>query len=280
MARSAKKRGSQAFSQRAPPQRANSRMATCGKNPEEKCKPLVFGEPLLARCGYPKQPLLRIAVSAGSLPDFPPPGRRRFRAKGQKRPWGTILIVGFLVLVVVGLATYFAIKGFPVLEPPGGHETQTVTPTHESREFNYRFVFPDSAWKQDNQARVHVKANLLAMRRTNPDAWFALAARDFKSRKPDKTQVIDEAVKRLESYFQQFEWDPAPDGSLSGRPAWVVNFQGKADNILMKGECYILTHENMTYWFTTWCPAKDYSSLSSRWATIRNNFSLLDDPGN
>src|ERR1700752_4701759 len=51
-------------------------MATCGKNPEEKCKPLVFGEPL-ARCGYPKQPLLRIAVSAGSLPDFPPPGRRR-----------------------------------------------------------------------------------------------------------------------------------------------------------------------------------------------------------
>jgi hypothetical protein len=219
-------------------------------------------------------------MSAGSLPDFPSPGRRRFRAKRQRRPWGTIVIVGSLVMLVAALASYFAIKGFPVLEPPGGHQAPTAAPSHESREFNYRFVFPDSAWKQDNQARVHVKANLLAMRRTNPDAWFALAARDFKTQTPDKTKVTEEGVKRLEGYFQQFEWDPAPDGSLSGQPAWVVNFQGKVDNTLMKGECYILTHENMTYWFTTWCAAKDYSRLSSEWARIRDGFSLLDDPGN
>jgi hypothetical protein len=219
-------------------------------------------------------------MSAGSLPDFTPRRRRPFRAKRQSRPWGAILIVGGLVTLVAGLAVYFAIKGFPVLEPPGGHETPTVTPSHESREFNYRFVFPDSAWKQDNQARVHVKANLLAMRRSNPDAWFALAARDFKSRTPTKNEVIDESVKRLEGYFHQFEWDPAPDSSLSGRPAWVVNFQGKADNTLMKGECYILTHENTTYWFTTWCAAKEAPRLNSEWEKIREGFTLLNAKAN
>jgi hypothetical protein len=178
-------------------------------------------------------------------------------------------------LLIAGLAVYFAIEGFPVLEPPGGHPTHTALPSHESRQFNYRFVFPDAAWKQDNQARVHVKANLLAMRRTDPDAWFALAARDFKTRTPSKTEVIDEAVKRLEGHLRQFEWDPAPDGSLAGLPAWVVKFQGKVDNAIMKGECYILSRHTITYWFTSWCPAKDANAMASEWPKIREGFSLL-----
>jgi hypothetical protein len=214
-------------------------------------------------------------MSAGSLPDFTPPGRRPFRARPQRRPWGTILIAGSGLVLLTALAAYFAIKGFPVLEPPGGHEAPVAASSHESREFSYRFVFPDSAWKQDNQTRVHVKANLLAMRRTNPDAWFALAARDFKSHSPDKTEVTEEAVKRLGGYFQQLEWDPAPDSSLSDQTAWVMNFQGKVDNTLMKGECHILTNKTMAYWFTTWCAVKDARSLASEWPKIRESFILL-----
>jgi hypothetical protein len=188
-----------------------------------------------------------------------------------------ILIAGSGLMLLAALATYFAIKGFPVLEPPGGHEAPTASPSHESQEFNYRFVFPDSAWKQDNQTRVHVKANLLAMRRTNPDAWFALAARDFKSHTPDKTEVTEEAVKRLGGYFQQLEWDPAPDSSLSDQTAWVMNFQGKVDNTLMKGECHILTNKTMAYWFTTWCAVKDGAALASVWPKIREGFNLLSE---
>jgi hypothetical protein len=208
--------------------------------------------------------------------NFSSPIRQPFRPKHQRWPWGTILLIGSGVALVAALGTYFAVKGFPVLEPPGGHETTTTIPAHESREFNYRFVFPAGSWKQDNEARVHVKANLLAMRRTNPDAWFALAARDFKTRTPDKNEVIKEAEKRLAGYFQQFEWDPAKDNSLAGHPAFVIDFQGKVDSTLMKGECYILTQETMTYWFTTWCAAKDESRLASEWSKIRAGFSLLE----
>src|SRR5207245_9953055 len=139
------------------------------------------------------------------LPEFQTPGRRPFRATAKRRTWGTILLVGSAVMLVAALSAYFGIKGFPVLEPPGGQKAPSAVPPHESREFNYRFVFPGGSWKQDNEARVHVKANLLAMRRTNPDAWFALAARDFKTRTPDKNEVIKEEEKRLAGYFQQFE---------------------------------------------------------------------------
>jgi hypothetical protein len=207
--------------------------------------------------------------------DLSPSNRPRFLPK-RKRPWGTIATIGALVLGVAALAIYFAIWGFPTLEVPRTYEPPAVVPSHESKEFNYRFIFPDRVWKKDDQARLHVKANCLAMRRTNPDAWFALAARDFKTRNPEKEELVKEAVQRLGSYFKQFEWDPAPDSSLAGQPAWTLKFQGQADNTLMRGECYMIVHKTTAYWFTTWCAVKETSSLDSEWEKIRGNFILLD----
>ena len=172
---------------------------------------------------------------------------------------------------------YFSLYGFPSLEKPGGKEPPRATPVHESKEFNYRFTFPDSAWKQDNATRMNAKANLLAMKRSNPNAWFGLAGHAYKTSAPEKTQVIDEAVKRLEGYFQELEWDPAPDGFLAQRPAWVIVFQGKVDNTLMKGECYILVHKNIVYWFTTWCAMKDAPTMASEWPKIRDGFNVLGE---
>ncbi len=197
-----------------------------------------------------------------------------FRRK-SRFPWSTILVGGVVIIVVAAPVVYFIVYGFPALEKPGGKEPPRATPLHESKEFNYRFTFPDSAWKQDNPTRMNVKANLLAMRRNNPTAWFALAGHAYKTSTPEKTQLIDEAVKRFEGYFQELEWDPAPDGFLAQQSAWVIVFQGKADNTLVKGECYILSHKNIVYWFTTWCPAKDAPTMASEWPKIRDAFSLL-----
>lgn len=199
-----------------------------------------------------------------------------FRSRSKTLPWGTIVTAALAMIAIAVVVAYFEIKGFPVLEKPGGKEPPKAAQIHESKEFNYRFVFPESAWKQNNQIRMNVKANLLAMTRSNPNAWFALAARDFKTSTPEKAQVIDEGVKRLEGYFQELEWDPAPDGFLAQRSAWVLVFQGKVENTLMRGECHILTNKNMTYWFTTWCAAKEAPHLESEWSKIREGFSLLD----
>ena len=204
-----------------------------------------------------------------------PSNRPRFLPK-RKWPWVTILVAGLGLALVGFLTIYFAIWGFPTLEVPRTHEPRAVVPSHESKEFNYRFIFPDRVWKKDDQARLHVKANCLAMRRTNPDAWFALAARDFKTRTPEKEELVKEAVQRLGGYFKQFEWDPAPDSSLAGQPAWTLKFQGQADNTLMRGECYIIVHKTTAYWFTTWCAVKDAPSLAVEWPKIREGFSLLE----
>jgi len=198
-----------------------------------------------------------------------------FRRK-SRLPWGAILVGGVVITVVAAPVVYFIVYGFPSLEKPGGKEPPRATPVHESKEFNYRFTFPDSAWKQDNPTRMNVKANLLAMKRSNPNGWFALAGHVYKNSAPQKNEVIAEAVKRLEGYFQELEWDPAPDGFLAQRAARVLVFQGKVDHILMRGECHILVHQNIVYWFTTWCAASDAAAMASEWQRIRDGFSLLD----
>jgi hypothetical protein len=206
--------------------------------------------------------------------------RAGLQQKSKRRPWGMILGGGTGLILVAALVAYFAIKGFPVLEKPGGKELPKAAPIHESKEFNYRFVFPESAWKQDSQTRLNVKANLLAMKRSNPNAWFTLAARGFKNRTPEKKEVIDEAVKRLEGYFQELEWDPGQDGFLAQRSAPVLLFQGKVEKKLMKGECYFLIQKGMVYWFTTWCAAQDADALDSEWPKIRDGFTLLENKEN
>src|SRR5262245_12507413 len=108
----------------------------------------------------------------------------RQRSRRTRMPWGKIVAGALVMVLIVSVVAYFEIKGLPVVEKPGGKEPPRASQIHESKEFNYRFVFPDSAWKQDNPTRMNVKANLLAMKRSNPNAWFGLGGRGLKKRTP------------------------------------------------------------------------------------------------
>jgi hypothetical protein len=200
---------------------------------------------------------------------------QNYRMTNKGSPWGMIATFGFAVILAAGVIAYFVIYGFPVLEKPGGKEPPGSTQVHDSKEFKYRFVFPKEGWKQDNETRIHLKANCLAMKRTNPNAWFTLAAREYRARVPDKEEQIKEAVKRLEGYFHNLEWDPTPDGFLAQKSAWIIVFQGKVENTVMRGECYTLTNEGITYWFTTWSSASDAAMMATEWPKIRERFTLL-----
>jgi hypothetical protein len=204
----------------------------------------------------------------------------KFRKLQKEQPWGMIVAAGLAVILILAVVIYFAINGFPVLEKPGGKERAATTSIHESKEFKYRFTFPKSGWKQDNDTRLHLKANCLAMKRSNPQAWFALAARDFKNHAPNKEEVTKEAVNRLEGYFKEVEWDPAPDGFLAEKPAWILVFQGKAENTQMRGECHMVAYKGMVYWFTTWCSFADAGALATEWPKIREGFGLLEGQSN
>jgi hypothetical protein len=89
--------------------------------------------------------------------------------------------------------------------------------------------------------------------------------------------VIEEAVRRLNGYFKNLEWESGSDGTLAGRRALRVVFHGQAADSTMEGECYILTGNGMAYWFTTWAPLRNNSQLTEEFRKIREGLSLLKE---
>jgi hypothetical protein len=202
------------------------------------------------------------------------PFAQRKRNSIPLEKWGIFLAA----MALVGMGVWvLVVKAIPILREKEKEKAPLPVSAHESRDFNYRLILPKSPWDQDTQVRIGLKANLLAMRRTNPTGWFALAARDYKTRNPRDTEAFDEAVSRLDGYFKNLEWEPATDGTLAGRKAGRLIFQGSADGSTMEGECYILIYRGIAYWFITWAPLTDAPQLKEEFRQIREGFSLLKE---
>ncbi len=203
----------------------------------------------------------------------PNPARRNRRAFAWEK-WG--IFVAAMAVVGIGIWV-LVLKAIPILREKEEEKRPPPVSAHESREFNFRLILPKSPWTQDDQIRIHLKANILAMRRTNPTGGFALAARDYKTRNPRDSEGIEEAVSRLNGYFKNLEWEPANEGTLAGRKALRIVFQGSAGGSTMEGECYILTYKGIAYWFTTWAPLREGPQLGEEFSNIRDGFSLLKE---
>src|SRR5262249_38284533 len=145
---------------------------------------------------------------------------RRRRPAPRRGVWLAVLL---LVGVAIGAAVvaWLAHSGWSIqVRPQFPRSTPESSRVHESSQFNYRFALPGEPWQSDDATRVAIKANLLVLRRSNPDAWVALAAREYKGRMPRDGENVEEAVRRLRGYFNEsLEYESAGDAQLADRPA-------------------------------------------------------------
>src|SRR5262249_36339340 len=62
---------------------------------------------------------------------------------------------------------------------------------------------PDVPWEQDlGDVRDRLRA-LLVMRRSDPEAWLAVLARDYRRRTPRDDEVRDDLLRRLQEHFTE-----------------------------------------------------------------------------
>lgn len=212
------------------------------------------------------------------LPPEPTTGKPRDAQ--YRRRWRIInsVLLGALLLGVLGGGGYGIWKFTRYYEENVSGQLPGVP--RESKEFNYKFIFPpDPPWLLDNETRLRIKANLFALRRSNPNTWMALAAQDFGGKAmPRDSEMIDEAVLRLRDYFPHtFEYERKDNTELAGLKALRLVFQAEdANNVLMSGECFVLPHQGYVYWFYTWGPAQNVKQIYPEFVDLRRRFGVLN----
>ena len=149
---------------------------------------------------------------------------------------------------------------------------------HVSLDFSYQFILPGSPWVAEESLKLPLKANLLTMRRRDPDVYLALAAQDYQ-RTPHDAEVVEEAVRRLGGYFTNFEWDQKGGVPFGGKPAQCLVFQGEVNKVAMSGQCYIVAYKDIAYWFAMWAPAAAVTQAAADLTHIPQGFTVLERAG-
>jgi hypothetical protein len=202
----------------------------------------------------------------------PKPGR----AAG-KRGW-LLLPVGLcLLLVTLGVAAWSLRDRWT-----GGETAEGSARVVQSRAMNYRFQAPRGPWTQDKAVERELGASF-AMRRTDPNSWFAVVVRDYKERMPRDDELLREAVGRLNRFFKRgAEWVQRDEDAFAGLPAQRLVFSAESgSNVPVCGECLMTAHAGLAYWFFGWTPAATdeavLAGVQQEWRQVREGFTLLKE---
>ncbi len=183
-----------------------------------------------------------------------------------------ILGGGYLVMSRAGNST--SVEGNPSAHAKG-------LGRHVSDKFNYRYDFPPG-WKSDPDQRTAIGSNLWAIRRTEPDAWMTMMAREYTTT-PRDGQMFDEFSRRISPYFNDLVYEHHPDGQLAGQRAMRFVFRGKVKDVgPVVGEAYLMSYRGVGYALFTWSPADSVTIAAPEYDDLRQRFGLLDrrQPGN
>jgi hypothetical protein len=205
----------------------------------------------------------------------PPRSRRRTERKRRRR-----LAPLLAVFVVIALGIGVAVWGGIWLLHLNRTENADAEPLRAASHYNFQFVPPGEPWKRDRNIELKLRVNF-AMRSGERNNTFGLLFKDYETRMPRETELVDEAAGRLRSYFRGVEREPKPKDEnlrLGGRPALVLEFEGEdPEHVAMSGECYALAFRGYAYWFFTWGPTEDKELVRPDWAGLRERFGLLDN---
>jgi len=208
---------------------------------------------------------------------------RRGQARGRTRGLSPrFAALSVLILGMFGVATVTALGVTGNLPSPLDSawaflfSREGREPGQDYRKYNFRFRAPDSPWTPDQDVKLGMKVEF-AYRRTAPNRWLALVAKDYKDRSPRDSDLHDEIIPRLRAYFKDMEYGTPRNLEFAGKPAKVLEFQGQVNSVPMNGECVMLSNQGIGYWLLTWSPLMDKDEALQDWPSLRERFSLLNE---
>lgn len=181
------------------------------------------------------------------------------RARMQKSRWtvGHYIKAGVIVAVVAGMIVTAIILRERFMPDEGGAGATGPMQNFDGKIRNarnvdekvFRLALERGKWRLDDGIKSGLKA-IIAVQRSEPDAWLAVAAKDYGTQKPRKAELIKEAKDRLENHFgETLELgEKADDQDFVGERAQRLEFKGELKQVVWRGECFMFPHHGIGYW--------------------------------
>jgi len=217
------------------------------------------------RFPYRAQQPVQSEMPAGTEPaaEPSPSGPRVLNIREVPKGGGilvTVLWVAGFCVVLGGIVAMLAMRGRSKIDNPTDAADQT---------FNIKVEPFPQPWESDAAAQKPVDGNVLGRKRTNPDAWIAVAARDWKDREPRTSELEEMMRTRLKDAFGSLEVEPIEGETWAGHPAIAVRFTGNSEEGQMRGEAYVISHKGIGYAYFAWAAEGGWDAVKGEAPGLR-----------
>ncbi|MSR52445.1 MAG: hypothetical protein EXS09_04045 [Gemmataceae bacterium] len=199
------------------------------------------------------------APAADLRPSGPPVLNIREVPKGGGIVVTVLWVVGFCVVLGLVMAVVLN-RGGTKFDNPTDAADQT---------FNIKVQPFPQPWESDAAAQKPVDGNVLGRKRSNPEAWIAIAARDFKDREPRTSELEEMMRTRLKDAFGSLEIEPIEGENWAGHSATAVRFTGNLEEAQMRGEAYVISHKGIGYIYFTWAAEGNWEAVKGEAPGLR-----------
>jgi len=246
------------------PYRASARASSASTTAVDDDNPFGGGEPSAA----PKQPTNRLV-------------NPRYVPKSNKTQT-IMMIVGFAAVSITVLVILLSsLKNNPFGSNREASETFT------SDEYNYKFrKFDPKAWQDDKKLQTRMKISGFTWRRSSPDAWFGLHAKDYVKADPPPNEMRTQMMEMIRRGLTTVDSTEPIKQTIGGKEAEGVRFQGEYDNSPVTGEAFAFHNKGIGYviiylatndgWDTA-KPELDEFAKSFEFATARDKWQEKQD---
>ncbi|HKB03807.1 MAG TPA: hypothetical protein VKD90_16400 [Gemmataceae bacterium] len=221
----------------------------------------------LCRTKFPyraNRPVPAPAARPAPADDFRPPGPRLVHLRDVPRGGGlvvTLLSVGGFVIVLSAVLAAVFLRG-----QPSHHPDPVAARTDEK--FNLSVDPFPPAWGNDPSPPTSVDANVLVRKRSDPEGWVAVAAKDWADRQP-RAGEVDELMRGRLRAFRTLEVEPIESPTWAGHSARAVRFSGSLDDVQVRGEAYAFAYQGVGYVFYTWAAEPSWDRLRDELVGLR-----------
>jgi hypothetical protein len=186
-----------------------------------------------------------------------PAGPRMVKLRNVPQGGGvltTVLWVGGFLIVLAGVLAAITLRGLNTSSDSSAKEAL-------DEKFNLKVEPFPTGWANDPNPPASVDRNILLRKRSNPDGWVAVAARDWGDRQPRAGELDEYFRGRLRIAFRTLETEPVEGQTWAGQPATAVRFTGNLDDFQVRGEAFAMAHKGIGYVFVAWAAEPNWAAL-------------------